>query len=68
MLRNENALLTGYVYVDVGDRDIGGYVDEARQVVAGQVKLPPGYNLEWSGQYEAMARVSLFRRRRGAMV
>lgn len=57
MLRNENGLLNGYVYVDVADRDVGGYVDEARRVVSDRVSLPAGYALEWSGQYEAMQRV-----------
>jgi Cu(I)/Ag(I) efflux system membrane protein CusA/SilA len=44
------------VYVDVADRDIGSYVDEAKRVVNGMVKLPEGYYLEWSGQYEYMQR------------
>lgn len=57
MLRNENGLLAGYVYVDVAGRDIGSYVDEAKQVVRNQVQLPPGYAIAWSGQYEAMERV-----------
>jgi copper/silver efflux system protein len=57
MLRNENGMLNGYVYVDVADRDIGSYVEEAKRVVAAQVELPTGYTLEWSGQYEAMQRV-----------
>lgn len=57
MLRNENGMLAGYVYVDVAGRDVGGYVEEARERVRREVKLPPGYALEWSGQYEAMERV-----------
>ena len=57
MLRNENGMLNGYVYVDVAGRDIGSYVDEAKRVVREQVQLPPGYSLAWSGQYEAMQRV-----------
>jgi Cu(I)/Ag(I) efflux system membrane protein CusA/SilA len=57
MLRNENGMLNGYVYVDVTGRDVGGYVAEAKRVVAEQVTLPPGYTLQWSGQYEAMERV-----------
>jgi Cu(I)/Ag(I) efflux system membrane protein CusA/SilA len=57
MLRNENGMLSGYVYVDVAGRDLGGYVEQAKQVVAAQVPLAPGYTLEWSGQYEAMQRV-----------
>ncbi len=58
MIRNEGGLLTGYVYVDVADRDPGGYVTEAREVVREKVKLPPGAAITWSGQYEAMERVS----------
>jgi copper/silver efflux system protein len=57
MIRNEDGLLTGYVFVDVAGRDISSYVDEARRVVSEQVKLPAGYAVLWSGQYEAMARV-----------
>jgi Cu(I)/Ag(I) efflux system membrane protein CusA/SilA len=57
MLRDENGLLNGYVYVDVAGRDIGSYVTEAKRVIAEQVKLPAGYSLVWSGQYEAMERV-----------
>ena len=58
MLRDENGMLTGYVYVDVAGRDVGGYVDEAKRVVREKVQLPPGYSLAWSGQYEAMERVA----------
>src|SRR4029077_3253152 len=57
MIRNEDGLLTGYVFVDVAGRDISSYVEEASRVVREQVKLPPGYAVLWSGQYEAMARV-----------
>jgi Cu(I)/Ag(I) efflux system membrane protein CusA/SilA len=57
MLRNENGMLTGYVYVDVAGRDVGSYVAEAKNAVAQQVSLPAGYTLAWSGQYEAMERV-----------
>ena len=57
MLRNENGLLAGYVYVDVAGRDIGGYVTEAKRVVADSLTLPQGYALVWSGQYENMIRV-----------
>ena len=58
MLRDENGMLTGYVYVDVAGRDIGSYVDrgEARGRPS-SVTLPAGYSLAWSGQYEAMERV-----------
>ncbi|HWR97954.1 MAG TPA: efflux RND transporter permease subunit, partial [Candidatus Methanoperedens sp.] len=57
MLRDENGFLSGYVYVYLTGRDIGSYVDEAKAKVAAQVKLPPGYVLQWSGQYENMIRV-----------
>jgi Cu(I)/Ag(I) efflux system membrane protein CusA/SilA len=52
MIRDENGMLSGYVYVDVAGRDIGGYVAEARRLVAERVDLPPGYSYTWSGQYE----------------
>jgi Cu(I)/Ag(I) efflux system membrane protein CusA/SilA len=57
MLRDENGMLNGYVYVDVAGRDIGSYVNEAKQVIRDKIKLPAGYSLQWSGQYEAMQRV-----------
>ena len=57
MLRNENGMLSGYVFVDVAGRDVGGYVNEAKRVVRENVQVPPGYTLAWSGQYEAMERV-----------
>jgi copper/silver efflux system protein len=57
MLRDENGMLNGYVYVDVTGRDVGSYVEEAKRVVLQNVKMPPGYTLAWSGQYEAMERV-----------
>jgi Cu(I)/Ag(I) efflux system membrane protein CusA/SilA len=56
VIRTEQAQLLGYVYVDVADRDIGSYVDEAKATVGRMVKLPEGYTLEWSGQYEYMLR------------
>jgi Cu(I)/Ag(I) efflux system membrane protein CusA/SilA len=57
MIRNEDGLLTGYVYIDITDRDPNGYVEEAAQVLKDKVKLPPGYAISWSGQYEAAQRV-----------
>ncbi len=57
MIRDENGRLSGYVYVDVSGRDIGGYVAEAKKVVSEKVSVPAGYQLVWSGQYESMARV-----------
>jgi len=56
VIRTEQAQLLGYVYVDVAGRDIGSYVDEAKRVAGQMVKLPEGYYLEWSGQYEYMQR------------
>ena len=57
MLRDENGMLSGYVFLDVAGRDIGGYVDDAKRAVAAGLSLPPGYSLQWSGQYESLARV-----------
>ncbi|OGX60980.1 MAG: cation transporter, partial [Omnitrophica WOR_2 bacterium RIFOXYC2_FULL_45_15] len=57
MIRNENGMLSGYVYVDMAGRDIGSYVKDAKKAVREKVKLPPGYSLAWSGQYEYMERV-----------
>ena len=57
MYREENGLLSGYVYVDVSGRDLGSYIEEAKQVVGRGLQLPAGYSITWSGQYEAMARV-----------
>jgi Cu(I)/Ag(I) efflux system membrane protein CusA/SilA len=57
MIRNEDGLLTGYVFVDVAGRDLSTYVEEAGQLVRQKVALAPGYAVLWSGQYEAMARV-----------
>jgi Cu(I)/Ag(I) efflux system membrane protein CusA/SilA len=57
MIRDEDGLLTGYVYVDLAGRDPQGFVREADALLRGSVKTPPGYALSWSGQYEAMERV-----------
>ncbi len=58
MIRDEDGMLTGYVYVDVSGRDPGSYVHEAQEVVRAKLKLPPGFAITWSGQYEAMERVN----------
>lgn len=58
VVRTEDAMPTAWVYVDVVGRDIGGYVTDARRMVAGMVKLPAGYRLAWSGQYEYMQRAA----------
>ncbi len=57
MIRDEDGMLTGYVYVDLADRDPAGYIAEAEELLREHVELPPGYAMSWSGQYEAMARV-----------
>ena len=57
MIRNDNGLLTGYVYVDLDSSDIGGYVERAKKEVSEKVKLPEGFALSWSGQFESMNRV-----------
>jgi Cu(I)/Ag(I) efflux system membrane protein CusA/SilA len=57
MIRNENGQLAGYVYVDMAGRDVGRYVDEAKERVRERLALPAGYTLVWSGQYENLARV-----------
>jgi Cu(I)/Ag(I) efflux system membrane protein CusA/SilA len=57
MIRDESGMPAGYVYVDLAQSDIGGYVAEAKKAVAEQLKLPAGYALQWSGQFENMIRV-----------
>ena len=57
MIRDENGMLAGYVFIDMTGRDIGGYVDEAKKVVRERLTVPTGYSLQWSGQYENMIRV-----------
>ena len=57
MIRNEDGLRTGYVYVDLAERDPRSYIDEADRLIRERVTLPPGYSVAWSGQYEAMERV-----------
>jgi len=54
MVKSENARLTSWVYVDIADIDVGTYVQSARRVVEQQIKLPAGYSIVWSGQYEYM--------------
>jgi Cu(I)/Ag(I) efflux system membrane protein CusA/SilA len=56
MIRDEDAQLAGYVFVDMAGRDIGSYVEEAKRKVAEQVQMPAGYTLSWSGQYEFIQR------------
>jgi Cu(I)/Ag(I) efflux system membrane protein CusA/SilA len=55
-IRTENGQLAVYIFVDIVGRDLGGYVAEARQAVANEVKFPPGYSVQWSGQFEYLER------------
>jgi Cu(I)/Ag(I) efflux system membrane protein CusA/SilA len=55
-IRTENGQLATYIYVDISNRDLGGYVADAQKAVAASVKLPPGYSVGWSGQYEYLQR------------
>ena len=57
MIRDENGLLSGYVYVDIAGRDLGGFVADAKKTVSANLQLPQGVSLVWSGQYEFMQRV-----------
>ena len=56
MIRDEDAQLAGYVYIDTATRDIGGYVTNARAAIEREITLPPGYTLQWTGQYEFQLR------------
>jgi Cu(I)/Ag(I) efflux system membrane protein CusA/SilA len=56
MIRDENGMLAGYVFLDMAGRDVGGYVEDLKQTVAAKVSFPPGYTIIWSGQYEFMER------------
>jgi Cu(I)/Ag(I) efflux system membrane protein CusA/SilA len=55
-VKSEEGLLAAYVYIDFTGRDVGGYVEEAKRKVAESVKLPPGYRLQWSGEYEYLVK------------
>jgi len=57
MIRDEDGLLTGYVYVDLDGRDPQSFIDEAGRMIREKIELPPGFAVSWSGQYEAMQRV-----------
>lgn len=57
MIRDENGMLSGYVYVDVSGRDIGSYVNDAKKLVKDKLEMPTGYSIQWSGQFENMLRV-----------
>ena len=58
MLRSENARLSGWVYVDIRGRDLRSAVGDMQQAVAAKVKLPPGYSISWSGQFEFLERAT----------
>ena len=59
MIKDENGVLVGYVFADIDPtaRDLGGWVDDAKALVAAQLKLPTGYRLQWTGQYEFLAQM-----------
>jgi Cu(I)/Ag(I) efflux system membrane protein CusA/SilA len=57
MIRDEDGMLSGYVYVDMAGRDVGGYVEDLKRAVQEKVELPAGYTIAWAGQYEFMQRV-----------
>jgi copper/silver efflux system protein len=57
-IRSEDARLNGWVYVDIRGRDLGSYVAQAQKLVAERVKLPPGYSIVWSGQFEYLERAT----------
>lgn len=57
MVLNENGSLAGYVYIDLKDRDPGGYVNDAKEAVKRDITIPPGYFITWTGQYEYLERM-----------
>lgn len=57
MVLNENGSLAGYVYIDLQDRDPGSYVNDAKKAVLENIKMPPGYFISWTGQYEYLERM-----------
>ncbi|MEO6945444.1 MAG: CusA/CzcA family heavy metal efflux RND transporter, partial [Nitrobacter sp.] len=57
-IRTENGQLASYIYVDIRDRDLGGYVADAQKAVQASVEFPPGYYVVWSGQYEYLERAT----------
>jgi Cu(I)/Ag(I) efflux system membrane protein CusA/SilA len=58
MIRDEDGQLTGYVYVDLADRDPGSYIAEAGRVLREKTVLPPGYVVSWAGQFESIQRAN----------
>src|SRR5439155_20705772 len=57
-IHDESGQIAGYVFVDVAGRDLGGYVAEAKRTVDERVKLPPGYHLQWAGQFQYLERAT----------
>jgi Cu(I)/Ag(I) efflux system membrane protein CusA/SilA len=57
-IRTENGQLATYIYVDIRDRDLGGYVADAQKAVQASIQFPPGYYVVWSGQYEYLERAA----------
>ncbi len=55
-IRTENGQLAVYIFVDIANRDLGGYVAEAQEAVAASVEMPTGYSVAWSGQFEYLER------------
>jgi Cu(I)/Ag(I) efflux system membrane protein CusA/SilA len=58
MIRDENGLLTGYIFVDLANRDPGSYIAEAGRVLRERTRLPAGYTFSWGGQYESIQRAN----------
>jgi Cu(I)/Ag(I) efflux system membrane protein CusA/SilA len=58
MIRDENGLLTGYIYVDLANRDPGSYIADAERVLRAEARLPLGYTLSWGGQFESIQRAN----------
>lgn len=58
-IRTENGQLATYIYVDIRDRDLGGYVGDAQRGVQASIQFPPGYYVMWSGQYEYLERATV---------
>ncbi len=60
MIKDEAGMLVGYVFIDIDQskRDMGGYVEEAKEIVKNEINIPPGYHLTWTGQYEQLEEMS----------
>ena len=56
VVKSENARPSGWLYIDIEDRDLGSYVSEARETVSKEIQLPLNYSLQWSGQYQYLVR------------